>query len=305
LTRAQSSKAVHANAQFYVPIDYPKYMAHLQNVGKLFFFRCHETHTLPQHNPRPASLPPAHLQPPSSSGKRVISFSVYGTKLRYLVGALKNAILAQRYFPSFEVWFYVGASVPSWLRSSLELFPHVTVIAMSAPEDHSAKMWRFHAFSSPEVELVLVRDVDSRLNGRDAATVNDFLSSGLEFHITADHIGHRHFLITACCFAGRTRALRDMSDRLLRFRGGNYHWNDQDFLALEVFPVIARSVLLHSSVHQPQLPPPSRATPFPFEKKSPVDWVAVAVDADDEFVFKFDSIDALRETNSTKYVTYD
>jgi hypothetical protein len=37
---------------------------------------------------------------------------------------------------------------------------------------------------------------------------------------------------------------------------------------------------------------------------SAMDWAAVAVDADDSFVFKFDSNDALRETNATKYV-YD
>jgi hypothetical protein len=237
--------------------------------------------------------------------KRVISFSVYGTKLRYLVGAIKNAILALRYFPSFEVWFYVGASVPSWLRSSLELFSHVKVINMNSPEDHTAKLWRFHAFSSPDVELVLVRDVDSRLNARDAASVNDFLSSGLDFHITVDHVGHRNFLITACCFAGKARLLRDMSDRLRRFRGGNYHWNDQDFLALDVYPDVARSVLVHSSVHTPQLLPPSKVVPFPLEKKSALDWVAVAVDADDQFVFQFDSNDALRETNATKYVLHD
>jgi hypothetical protein len=55
----------------------------------------------------------------------------------------------------------------------------------------------------------------------------------------------------------------------------------------------------------PKLLEPSKVVPFPFEKRSPLDWVAVAVDADDKFVFKFDSMDALRATNSTKYVWYD
>jgi hypothetical protein len=52
-------------------------------------------HSLLQQRAPPASRAPADLQP-QSSGKRVIAFSVYGTKLRYLVGAIKNAILAQR-----------------------------------------------------------------------------------------------------------------------------------------------------------------------------------------------------------------
>ena len=58
-------------------------------------------------------------------------------------------------------------------------------------------------------------------------------------------------------------------------------------------------------MHTPELLAPSKVVPFPFEKKSPLDFVAVAVDADDQFVFKFDSDDALRETNSTKYVWHD
>jgi hypothetical protein len=119
---------------------------------------------------------------------------------------------------------------------------------MSQPEDHTAKLWRFLAFSSPDVDLVLVRDVDSRLNARDAASINDWLVSGLDFHITADHMGHTYFLITACCFAGKAHAVHDMAGKLRSFRGGNYHWNDQDFLALHVYPQVARSILMHSSV---------------------------------------------------------
>jgi len=101
--------------------------------------------------------------------------------------------------------------VPSWLVSSLQLFSHVKVIVMHAmAEDHSAKLWRFRAFSEPDVELVLVRDVDSRLNARDAASVDDFVRSGFDFHVTADHVAHQNFLITACCFAGWTRLLSNM-----------------------------------------------------------------------------------------------
>ena len=70
------------------------------------------------------------------------------------------------------------------------------------------------------------------------------------------------------------------------------------------YPHVSRSMLVHSSVHAPQVLQPSKVAPCPFAKKSAMDWVAVAVDADDSFVFKFDSDDALRETNATKYV-YD
>ena len=38
-------------------------------------------------------------------------------------------------------------------------------------------------------------------------------------------------------------------------------------------------------------------------KQWALDLVAVAVDADDQFVFKFDSMDALHHTNATKYTS--
>ncbi len=59
---------------------------------------------------------------------------------------------------------------------------------------------------------------------------------------------------------------------------------------------------MHSSVHMPQLLEPSKVVPFPVEKQWALDLVAVAVDADDQFVFKFDSMDALQHTNTTKYI---
>ena len=108
----QSSNPVSANAHFYVQIDYPEYMQHLALVSAPSSATAAPS---PPQTSRPLQRrpdPPAHVtlgeQPPAVGLKRVISFSVYGTKLRYLVGAIKNAILAQRYFPQFEVWFYVG-----------------------------------------------------------------------------------------------------------------------------------------------------------------------------------------------------
>ena len=39
--------------------------------------------------------------------KRVLTFSLWGDKPIYNVGAIKNAHLAQHFYPNFECWFYV------------------------------------------------------------------------------------------------------------------------------------------------------------------------------------------------------
>ena len=51
---------------------------------------------------------------------QVISYSLYGNEMRFMVGAIKNAELAQRFFPGFTVRYYYGKSVPRWVLRSEE-----------------------------------------------------------------------------------------------------------------------------------------------------------------------------------------
>lgn len=38
---------------------------------------------------------------------KVITFSLWGNQSLYLIGAIKNATLAQKFYPNFECWFYI------------------------------------------------------------------------------------------------------------------------------------------------------------------------------------------------------
>ena len=44
--------------------------------------------------------------------KRIISFSLWGKIRLYCIGAIKNALLAQKYFPEWICRFYYDSSVP-------------------------------------------------------------------------------------------------------------------------------------------------------------------------------------------------
>ena len=39
--------------------------------------------------------------------KKVITFSLWGDKPMYNIGAIKNAELAREVYPDFECWFYI------------------------------------------------------------------------------------------------------------------------------------------------------------------------------------------------------
>ena len=71
--------------------------------------------------------------------KQVISYSLYGNQLRFLVGAIKNAELANRFFPGFTVRYYYGRTVPKWVLSTLILFKNVELIRVDEVEDNIAR----------------------------------------------------------------------------------------------------------------------------------------------------------------------
>ncbi|MFZ9922762.1 MAG: hypothetical protein ACO3E4_07615, partial [Candidatus Nanopelagicaceae bacterium] len=66
--------------------------------------------------------------------KHLVSYSLYGTNLRYTIGAIKNAALIN-HLPDFTARFYVGESVPDWVISTLECFDNVEIWPMMGAED--------------------------------------------------------------------------------------------------------------------------------------------------------------------------
>ena len=122
--------------------------------------------------------------------KQVISYSLYGQQMKFLVGAIKNAQLAQRFFPEFTVRFYVGNSVPTWTRSTLALFPNVEMITVDEPENSISRMWRFRAILDPSVDVVLSRDADARLSYREVIAHQEFLSSQIYPQIAGNCLVH-------------------------------------------------------------------------------------------------------------------
>ena len=92
--------------------------------------------------------------------KQVISYSLYGNQMRFLIGAIKNAELAQRFFPGFTSRFYYGRTVPKWVLSTLLTFPDVELIRVDDYENSISRTWRFMACLDTDVDVVLSRDVD-------------------------------------------------------------------------------------------------------------------------------------------------
>lgn len=233
---------------------------------------------------------------------QVIAYSLYGNQERYTIGAIKNAILAQRHFAGYKIRFYTGASVPESIKQTLQLFPNVEIINEEGPEDHTAKLWRFKALADPEVDVVLSRDADARLTQRERIAHEDFLASNLDFHIMKDHpIGH-NYKISAGMFAARKGAIPEITQLIEEQQGKNYYTQDQDWLAEQIWPRIKDNCLIHDETYDSQAEGISAVKPFPISKEATLHHIGAALDENDRYIFDIDQQTAKAETGSDKYL---
>ena len=222
---------------------------------------------------------------------KAVAFSLYGNDPRYTIGAIKNAILGSRYFPfedGFRLVFYVGQSVEESIVSTLHLVKGVKIVRMSESENHTAKLWRYLAFSDPQFDVVICRDTDARLSFRDRIAHEEWEQSGLDYHLIKDHkIGH-NYLISAGMFAGKTAKLRDMAQLIAADNCQNYYTVDQDFLASQIYPRIVGSVLIHDPFFKTPIEGDSIRTKIAFDAPTPTSHIGAALDENDRFIYEED-----------------
>ena len=107
--------------------------------------------------------------------KLIIGFSLWGTQSRYTTGAVRNAELAPRIYPGWICRFYVDDTVPGDILDRLAALDHVEIVKMPRAEDWTACSWRFQPAAEDDVDALISRDTDSRLNERERAAVDDLV----------------------------------------------------------------------------------------------------------------------------------
>jgi hypothetical protein len=193
------------------------------------------------------ALAAALARPSAARGpsRRIIAFSLWGSAPRYLVGAVRNAELAREHYPGWTCRFYVG-DVPVATVARLAAMPNVELVGMGRG-GWKGLFWRFLPASEEDVEVVIVRDVDSRLGARERAAVDAWLAGDKDVHIMRDHPEHEAAMLAGMWGVRRGR-LWDLRGRIALFtRGRARPFADQRFLAHEVYPRVRE----HACVHDP------------------------------------------------------
>jgi hypothetical protein len=175
----------------------------------------------------------------------IISFSLWGDDSKYCQGAVHNAILARHLYPGWTLRFYHDSSVPADILMQLfelkcELFP------MPEHEGFSGLFWRFLAADDPSFERWLVRDTDARLNYRERRAVDEWMESGLDFHVMRDHPYHGNAIL-GCGFGGLRGVVSNIADKIARWPSKLAYGDDEKFLAEEVWPNVRSTALIHDA----------------------------------------------------------
>ena len=206
--------------------------------------------------------------------KKIISFSLWGDNPIYTIGAIKNADLALEIYPGWICRYYVGKSVPSEIVVSLLEKENTEVYVMSDESNWTGMFWRFYPADEPDVEVMLSRDCDSRLNSREKDAVDEWLSGDKDFHIMRDHPYHATEILGGM-WGVRNSILTGMRRMIVDYTKGDFWQVDQNFLKEKIYPVIMNNACVHDEFFE-KIPFPTVRTPKYF--------VGQAFDPDDNFL---------------------
>jgi hypothetical protein len=176
--------------------------------------------------------------------KKVISFSLWGENPKYTIGAIKNAELVNKIYPSWIGRFYVGKSVPEKILIELKSIPNTEIISLDENGDWTGMFWRF--FACEDSDIMLSRDTDSRLNLREKLAVDEWLNSEKNFHIMRDHPWHSTQILGGM-WGCRNGILKGITQKIKEFNKRNFYQVDQHFLRDIIYPNVLNDSLIHDS----------------------------------------------------------
>lgn len=119
---------------------------------------------------------------------KYLSFSLWGDKPIYNIGAIRNAELWKEIYPDWQMVIFYDNTVP---HETIEKLKSLDVMCEDMTNKNIYGMfWRFFAVDLPDSEYSIFRDTDSRIGIREKMAVDEWLSSGKTLHVMRDHPYH-------------------------------------------------------------------------------------------------------------------
>lgn len=119
---------------------------------------------------------------------KYISYSLWGDKEIYLVGAVKNLSQTKEIYKDWQMVVYYDHTVP---KKTIEELVINGALCIEITSGLYGMFWRFFAADLPDCEYAIFRDCDSRLSMREKLAVDEWIESKKSVHIMRDHPAHR------------------------------------------------------------------------------------------------------------------
>jgi len=119
---------------------------------------------------------------------KYLSFSLWGDKPIYNVGAIRNAELWKTIYWDWQMVVYYDNTVP---KETIDKLNELDVLTFDMTEKKLYGMfWRFFAVNLPNSEYSIFRDTDSRITMRERLAVDEWVNSNKTLHVMRDHPAH-------------------------------------------------------------------------------------------------------------------
>jgi protein O-GlcNAc transferase len=210
--------------------------------------------------------------------KKLITFSLWGDDDKYCIGACRNVVLAQRFYPDWTCRFYVDRdTVPMRHLMMLSQTGNNTEL-LDIPkgmEGWKGMFARFLPASEDGVDVFISRDCDSRLGEREAAAVQEWMASPRLIHAMRDH-PHHTTPILGGMWGAKYHAIPDMQALMYRWDKEDRWQTDQEFLRDIIWRRYHHKVLAHDDWGRF-----GQTQPFPIPRENQ-DFVGAIIGVDDE-----------------------
>lgn len=195
------------------------------------------------------------------------SFCLYGPENpRYYPGMLENVYLAGKYFPDWKVYIYYAPDVSDRMVNHLRACSSVVLIPTGITGSKNM-IHRFFAIDEPEVDLMIVRDADSRLHWKDRWAIREFVTSPCIAHTIRDNVEHTAKMMGGLWGLKKASGIHVQSEYASYIEDtsrGHRNAHDQNFLADVIYPKVLPYLLVHYS-QAPIFNGEIHTVQFPFE----------------------------------------
>jgi hypothetical protein len=196
---------------------------------------------------------------------KVFSYCLYGSRPKYVEGMHKNINQISDKFPDSKIIIFYEEG-----NTDIEPFKKYQNVILKKGEHSGNQMMldRFVPIDDPDVDIMFVRDADSRINERDEWCIREFINSPKLFHTIRDHPYHTSLIMGGLWGikkGGLPRYLK-MKDMISIYETlkTNKQGFDQYFLSEIIYPKIADKVLIHGQV---KLDEKETVIPIPFKSE--------------------------------------